>query len=140
MTRAILIPVDDVPRPVDVYGLADLQKLVKGTITCADWVMSEPPGIVFYMNDEGKLNGMPPNRAVFADRDGRRWDGTPIHAGDVIDILHGPLVCVGDDGEGGDADLTDEQLEAVMSRFGEDTVGSGFLAAMGIRLVARYGD
>ena len=138
MTKAMLIPVDDVPRPVDINGLADQQRLVEGSITCANWVISEPPGIVFYMNDEGKLNGMPPNRAVFADHDGHRWDGTPIHAGDVLDIPHGPLVCVGDDGEGGDADLTDEQVEAIMSRFGEDSIGSGLLATLGVRLVATY--
>lgn len=137
MTHALLIPVDDVPRPVDVDDLHGLQRLVEGSIDVASWVFGAGSGIIVYLNDTGKFT-QPPNRAVFADREGTRWDGTPIHAGDLLDILHGPIVCIGDDGEGGDADLTDEQVEAVMSRFGEDTIGSGMLAAMGVRLVATY--
>lgn len=126
------------PRPVEVDGLADLQRLVEGNIECADWVFGPGSGIVAYLNDEGKFC-QPPNRAVYADRDGTRWDGTPIHVGDVLDILHGPIVCIGDDGEGGDADLTEAQAEMVMKRFGEDSIGSGFLAQMGLRLIAKCG-
>lgn len=138
MTRALLIPVDDAPHPVDVYGLADLQRLVEGNIECANWVFGGDSNIVVYLNSEGKFT-CPPNRAVFADREGISWNGTPIHVGDVIDVLHGPIVCVGDDGEGGDADLTEAQTETVMERFGEDSIGSGFLAQMGLRLVAKCG-
>lgn len=138
MTRALLIPVDDVPRPVDVDGLADLQRLVGGYVDAATWVFGPDSGIVAYLDDEGKFT-QPPNRAVYAEADGTRWDGTPIHVGDVLDILHGPIVCVGDDGEGGDADLTDEQIETVMERFGADTVGSRLLASIGLRLIAKCG-
>jgi hypothetical protein len=45
MTKALLIPVDDVPRPVDVDGLADLQRLVEGNIECANWVFVPDYGI-----------------------------------------------------------------------------------------------
>ena len=138
MTRALLIPVDDVPRPVDVDELEDLQRLVEGNIGWANWVFGPDSGITVYLNDEGKFN-QPPNRAVFADRDGTRWDGAPIHVGDVLDILHGPIVCIGDDGEGGDTDLTDEQVEVVEKRFGADTIDSGFLAQIGLRLIAKCG-
>ena len=138
MTKALLIPVDDVPRPVDIDGLADLQRLVKGNIECANWVFGDGSGITVYLNDEGKFT-QPPNRAVYADCDGTRWDGTPIHVGDVIDVLHGPFICIGDDGEDGDADLTDEQVKLVMSRFGDDSIGSGWLAQIGLRLVAKCG-
>ena len=139
MTKAMLIPVDDAPRPVDVDGLHGLQRLVEGDIDAATWVFGVESGIVVYLNDTGKFT-QPPNRAVFAQREGRRWDGTPIHVGDVLDILHGPLVCVGDDGEGGDADLTDEQVALVEQRFGEQSIGSGLLANLGVRLVATYAD
>lgn len=57
----------------------------------------------------------------------------------MLDILHGPIVCIGDDGEGGDADLTEAQMKAVMERFGEDSIGSGWLESMGLRLVAKCG-
>lgn len=58
-------------------------------------------GIVLCCNEEGKLNGMPPNR----------WLGD--------DIVCGPFFLVGDDGEGDFISLTDEQVAQCQEMFGE---------------------
>jgi hypothetical protein len=58
-------------------------------------------GIVLCCNEEGKLNGMAPNR----------WLGG--------DIVCGPFFLVGDDGEGGFVSLTDEQMAECQEMFGE---------------------
>ena len=59
-------------------------------------------GIVLCCNEEGKLNGMEPNR----------WLGDE-------DIICGPFFLVGDDGEGDFISLTDKQIAACMDVFGE---------------------
>lgn len=131
MIRALLIPVDDVPQPFEYGSLADLQRAIGGYVDAASWVFDDPEMTV-YVHDEGKF-ACAPNRAIRATHDGTRWDGSPIHAGDLLDILFGPIVVAGfDPATGEDADLTDGQANAVMERFGPDTVGSGLLATLGI--------
>lgn len=130
MTRALLIPLEDVPQPFEYEGLCDLQDAVDGFIDCASWVFDDE--LAVYVNDTGKFT-QPPNRAILATREGTRWDGTPIHVGDLLDILHGPIVVTGfDAGTGEDRDLSDDEAAMVMERFGPDTVGSGFLAALSV--------
>ena len=58
-------------------------------------------GIVLCCNEEGKLNGMAPNRRL----------------GD--DIICGPFFLVGDDGEGDFVSLMDEQLARCREQFGK---------------------
>lgn len=117
MTKAILIPVDGQPELVEYDGYDGLKELCGGLIDCMSWVFDDSPTI--YVNDEGKLNGMMPNRAVLSDREGYGWDGGEIHKGDLLDVIFGPAVCVGfDSGTGDDKDITDEEIEKVMSRFG----------------------
>lgn len=65
-------------------------------------------GIVLCCNDEGKLNGMEPNR----------WLGDE-------DIICGPFFLVGDDGSGDFVSLTDEQVELCMEEFGEPELFTG---------------
>ncbi|ACV23059.1 Domain of uncharacterised function (DUF3846) [Slackia heliotrinireducens] len=139
MTRALLIPVDDAPRPVDVDGLRDLQRLVGGDIEAVGWVFDDAPTI--YVNESGKFDGLPPNRAIFAEHPGTRWDGSPIRVGDLLDVLYGPIVAVGfDPATGEDRDINDAEAARIMSRFGENSIGSGLLATLGVRLVARYAE
>lgn len=65
-------------------------------------------GIVLCCNEEGKLNGMEPNRWL-----------------DDFDIVYGPFFLVGDDGCGEFVSLTDEQVEEYMERFGEPELFTG---------------
>ena len=90
--KALLIPVGEEPREVEVEGLADLQELVGGHIDAAGWVFDDSPAL--YVNDEGKVNGMLPNRAVYVTEkeDGcQKWDGGAWTEGEVLDILYGPM-------------------------------------------------
>ena len=64
-------------------------------------------GIVLCCNEEGKLNGMAPNR----------WLGA--------DIICGPFFLVGDDGSGEFVDLTDEQMAQCQEQFGEPVQFTG---------------
>lgn len=64
--------------------------------------------ILLCCNEEGKLNGMPPNR----------WLGED-------DIICGPFFLVGDDGEGDFVSLTDEQVAECQKLFGEPVQFTG---------------
>lgn len=135
MTRAMLVPTGGAPRPIEVGGLRDLQEAVGGHIEAVDWAFDDDT-VVAYVNDEGKLRpGVQPNRAVFAARPGMGWDGRAIEAGDLVDVIYGDFVVAGFDPETGeDADLTDEQAEAVSERFGPGTVDSGPMAVLAMQL------
>lgn len=117
--KALLIPVGEAPKVVEVDGLEDLQKFVGGYIESAGWIMDDDPAI--YVNEEGKFNGCMPNRAVYAPKEweGRTlYDGTFCREGQVLDIIYGDFVAIGfDPGTGSDKDITDEQIERVMARF-----------------------
>lgn len=64
--KALLIPVGEEPREVEVEGLADLQELVGGTIDAVGWVFDDSPTL--YVNDEGKVNGMSPTARFTSPR------------------------------------------------------------------------
>lgn len=117
--KALLIPVGEAPREVEVGGLADLQALVGGHIDAAGWVFDNAPTL--YVNDEGKVNGMLPNRAVYVtekEAGCERWDGGTWAEGEVIDILYGPIVAVGfDPRTGEDRDIASEEADRVRVRF-----------------------
>ena len=130
--KALLIPVGEVPREVEVGGLADRRALVGGHIDAAGWVFDDCPTL--YVNDEGKFNGMLPNRAVYVTEEeaGRqKWDGGTWAEGELIDIFYGPIVAVGFDPlTGEDRDITPEEIKRVRERFSGSAAAdnSGFLA------------
>ena len=82
-------------------GLKSLQKEVDGWIE-AVYPFEDPVAII--CNEEGKMNGMPPNRALY-DEDGQ-----------VYDIVAGQFLVVGltEDNFGS---LTDEQIKKFSDRF-----------------------
>lgn len=129
--KALLIPVGEEPREVEVEGLADLQELVGGHIDAAGWVFDNAP--LLYVNDEGKVNGMLPNRAVYVTEkeDGcQKWDGGAWAEGEVIDILFGSIVAIGLDPRTGDErDISSEEADRVRERFSgsPEAVYSGVL-------------
>ena len=55
--------------------------------------------VAILCNEEGKINGLPLNRAVRDD------------AGEIVDIIAGVFAVIGLDNEGGFRSLTDEDLE-----------------------------
>lgn len=134
--KALLIPVGEEPREVEINGLADLQALVGGHIDAAGWVFNDAPTL--YVNDEGKVNGMLPNRAVYItaeDAGCQKWDGGTWAEGEVLDILYGPIVAVGlDPRTGEDRDILPEEADRVRERFSGsvEAVNSGAIEYLNI--------
>ncbi len=87
-------------------GLDTLQGIVHGTISSA--YLPNMDNIFGYCNDEGLLLGMPPN----------------IYRPEYGDGIVGPVVFVGDDGYGGDASLTPEQVKKVTDYLEQNHVAS----------------
>ena len=136
--KALLIPVGESPRPITIDGLKGLQTAVGGCVECAGWIFDDQPTV--YLNDEGKYSCLP-NRAVYAaaeDAGKHTWDGGTVAEGDVLDVIFGDFVAVGFDPETGeDRDITDEEIERVMRRFGKRSdIWSGFREVMRIRAEA----
>lgn len=63
--------------------LSELQKIVRGNIE----VLTINSKAVIVCNEEGKLNGMIPNRKIYLRDKG------------LIDVIHGPFLICGVDGE-----------------------------------------
>lgn len=137
--KALLISVGEAPREVEVNGLSDLQELVGGHIDAAGWVFDDSPTL--YVNDEGKVNGMIPNRAVYVtEKEGgcQKWDGGTWAEGEVIDILFGPIVAIGfDPRTGEDRDITPEEADRVRERFSGSVEADNSGAIEYLKIVSR---
>ena len=84
--------------------LESMQKIVGGSIE-AIYPFEEPVALI--CNEEGKLNGMAPNRWLEED------------------IICGPFFLVGDDHEGGFCSLTDDQIQKYTAQFQEPELFTG---------------
>lgn len=118
--RALLIPVGKPCEEIEINGYADLRNAVGGTLDICSWIFDEEPEI--YMNDEGKINGSLPNRAVYATANDvgkiSMWDGHVIQEGELLEILYGDMVAIGLDPETGeDREITEEEIARVRERF-----------------------
>ena len=102
--RAFLVKENELPVEVEIpNNLKSLQKQVGGYIEY--FYMPEIEDAVIICNEEGKYNGMGPNREV-----GR-------------DIIFGPFLIVGDDYEQGETiSLTDEQVSKYKEIFNEKSI------------------
>ncbi len=103
-------------------GLASMQKLVGGFIE-AVYPFDDPVALI--CNDEGKLMGLPLNRALY--------DNT----GQIYDIIAGTFFLCGAPRDSEDfTSLTEEQLQRYQERFAEP---EQFLRINGQLLVIRNG-
>ncbi len=102
--RALLVKENELPVEVEIPNtLSSLQKQVDGLIEY--YYMPDIEDAVIICNEEGKINGMGPNREV-----GR-------------DIIFGPFLIVGDDAEIGESrSLTDEQISKFKDMFNEMSI------------------
>lgn len=100
--NVLLVEPGQYPKVIQIgTQLEDLQKVVNGSIEVT-YPFDESVGII--LNDEGKLNGMPMNRAM------RSEDG------EVYDIYYGPFMVVGLT-EDDFCSLTDEQMKKYEEAF-----------------------
>lgn len=110
--KGLLVTVDGPIVEVEVGGYKDIQRLIG--CDCFDvmpWLFDDHP--TCYVDDEGKLNGSKPNRAIY---DGDR----------LVDIAFGNMLFLGLDVSTGESkDITDIESERVRSRFGGGAEGAG---------------
>lgn len=105
--QAVEIPKDDT--------LHSLQGLVGGAV---DVLSVRSDGIELWVNDEGLLDDMPPNMAVYADK-GMEEEGflsqidydSVVRDGDLYTVLYGPIVAARSDGEGNTVGLDPGDIE-----------------------------
>lgn len=98
---ALLVKPGKLPQPVRIgTELEDLQAIVGGNIE--EFALDDTAGLIF--NEEGKLNGLPLNRAL-RDEDGR-----------MFDIISGDFLIVGFTEESYGS-LTQEQMEKFEKQF-----------------------
>ena len=101
--KILCIEPEKAPEIVEIdSGLTALQKAVGGYIE-AVYPWEDPVAIV--CNDDGKFNGMRPNRAIY-DADG-----------EIMDIIAGTFLIVGLD-EDNFAELSDEMAAKYVALFG----------------------
>ena len=100
--KAIIVEPDARPRVADIQSdLESLQEIVAGDIQVV-YPFDDPVGII--CNDEGKILGLPLNRALRDEN------------GEIYDILSGTFIVAGltEDDFG---DLTDEQVDKYMKLY-----------------------
>lgn len=102
--RALLVKENNLPEEIELSNnLSSLQEAVDGLIEY--YYIPNIDDAVIICNEEGKINGMGPNREV-----GR-------------DIIFGPFLIVGDDAEiGENRSLTDEQISKYKEMFNEKSI------------------
>lgn len=101
-----VVRIDPLHEPVITHiddGLKGFQNAVGGLIETISFTGSSD--LVF--NEEGKLNGLIPNRGIWPDDNGK-----------FQDIIFGPIICCGvDHVKGTFTSISDEDLELCMKRF-----------------------
>lgn len=102
--NALLIKPNELPEKITIdNNLKSKQECVEGLIEY--FYVPKYDDVVFICNEEGKINGMEPNRDIGHD------------------IIFGPFLIVGDDYElGEDRSLTEEQIEKYKSIFDKDSI------------------
>ena len=96
-------------KPWDVYiydTLTDMQQTVNGSI---EYFEPWDDRVAIVCNDDGKINGMRPNRKVYSE------------SGRLLDIIYGDFFIIGVDDEGGNVSLTDEQVNKYMTMFEDES-------------------
>ena len=104
MKVLVIEPLKD-PYAVEIDGkLETMQKIVGGLIQMI--IPFDDPEIALICNDEGKLMGLPPNRALYDDK------------GNIVDIISGNFfICSAPANSDSFEGLTDEQIKTYTKRF-----------------------
>lgn len=102
--KVLLIKPDKLPRVINIKNtLAEKQKQVGGYIEYT--YLDNCDDVAIICNEEGKIQGLPPNRDVGHD------------------IIMGDFLIVGDDSEiGEDRSLTDNQIQKYKKMFNEQSI------------------
>jgi hypothetical protein len=115
--------VDELPKMIELSEdeseqLSTLQAMVGGYI---DILGVRGDGLEFVVNDCGLINGMPPNRVIYADKDMvaagyySQINGQQVHEDDLYAILFGNVVAARYDEDGNMVSVTDEDLKTLQA-------------------------
>ncbi len=117
--KCLLVKPYELPKEIEIDNTLEAkQKLVGGWIEQA--FIPKDESIVLICNEEGKINGMKPNRDIGHD------------------IIFGPFLIVGNDFEnGGYKSLTDEQILNYKIRFDKHSIVQTENKVLGILLNGR---
>jgi hypothetical protein len=97
----------------DHFDYKKMQKAVGGLIERAYLSQElEDMNIDAYVNEEGKLLDLQPSAVIYDKSIGDSEEG-------LIDVIAGPILFVGHDGEGGTVGLTETQKEWIMNNLVE---------------------
>ena len=147
--RIAVCPEDGIPYRKDINADKNgsfyhaLQREVGGFVESMGYLFNDEP--CCYVNEEGKFT-CKPNRAIFATKEmadagylSQLGDfGRVVEEGELFDITFGPMVFCGFDSETGEnRDITDKEFERVLVRFGCNTIGSGYVAAIAVARMAK---
>lgn len=139
------IGVGEEPRIVEIEPdengscLHTMQELLGGPIEPMDVLYGMEPSL--YVNREGLMNEMQPNRAVYAtaemERDGylSQFDySSTVKAGDCYTVLFGPIIAVSYDEHGDARDITPKEWSRIERDFGgSESIASGMEACVAIK-------
>jgi len=92
MVKALLIRVDGTVSDITIDGLDDMQKAIGGYIEAVYLPLRQ----MGYIDEEGKLKSKPVNHLASAIFD------------NPSDVIAGDMLVLGDDGEGGNADVDEK--------------------------------
>ena len=117
--KCLLVEPYELPKEIEIDNTLEAkQKLVGGWIEQA--FLPKDDSVVLICNEEGKINGMKPNRDIWHD------------------IIFGPFLIVGNDYEnGGYKSLTDEQILNYKIRFDKHSIVQTENKILGILLNGR---
>lgn len=101
--KALLCEVGCEPKVIEYEDtLENMQELVGGYIEA---ITLDDDGATLWCNEEGKYNGMLPNRPLYDSK------------GNVADILYGNIFITGSNDEGETISLTEEQIKKYSGEF-----------------------
>ena len=109
--KVVLCEPGKVARVAEIRNtLADLQRAVKGDI---EQFCPYEEAVAIICNEEGKFNGMQPNRAIYS---GPQELGTKSEKKEMIDVIFGPFFICDCSGENYGS-LNQEQIDRFMKQF-----------------------
>ena len=120
--------------------LKSMQDCVKGLIDFVD-VLELDGGPTLWVNDEGLVNDMRPNRVVYASQKMQdagylsQIDGHPVRAFEPYAVIFGPILAVGKDDEGNLRDITPEEFSVVGTRLGGPESGARLVALLTVAVM-----
>lgn len=136
--RAVLLPVGKAPQEIAIDfddSTEQLQGAVGGLI---DYLpVFGDRGIDLWVNDEGLLLNLPPNRALYATEGMEQSgylgqfsaDDLPVKEGDLYSVLFGNAVACSVDGEGITSSMDDEQIDFIKQEFADPNSGRDAVTA-----------